>query len=392
MKSDELEKEIVAYLEEIPDPRSKRGIRYRYADLLLMALYSVLAGYSEGTEIEYYVELHFEYFQKLLGLKSVPSHDTFSRLLQMTDIEELGKNIGKWIAENFPDICEKIDGNRILHIDGKAVRAASEKSAGERPIYNLNAMYEGEGISLYLKRVGEKENEISTLPAYLNLFDLKNTIVTIDAIGCNQTVINAILEKKGHYMIPVKENQPRLRKCIMNKVEVMEKDGTLKKQEYAERTIKMHGRIETMKMYILKNTDFIYEELGLDSFFGSIARVGIIDKKTVRKENGEEKETYQRSVVITDLQKISVENMLNIKLSHWNVEAQHWILDVQMDEDKKTARRGNAVSNGAILRRFCLLMRKYTPEYESKPLKRFLMANANDIQRIENLLFLKTQK
>ena len=57
-----------------------------------------------------------------------------------------------------------------------------------------------------------------------------------------------------------------------------------------------------------------------------------------------------------------------------------------------TARKGNAVQIGAILRRFCLLMRKYDPAFESKPLKRFLMANEHDIKRIEEILFVKSQE
>ena len=84
--------------------------------------------------------------------------------------------------------------------------------------------------------------------------------------------------------------------------------------------------------------------------------------------------------------------MLKIKLSYWNVEVQHWLLDVQFNEDKMTAKKGNAVQNGAILKRFCLLMRKYDPAFESKPLKRFLMANEHDIKRIEDILFVKFRR
>ena len=46
-----------------------------------------------------------------------------------------------------------------------------------------------------VKRVGDKENEISCLPDYTGVFELSNTVITMDAMGCNQTVIKAI--KKG---------------------------------------------------------------------------------------------------------------------------------------------------------------------------------------------------
>lgn len=55
--SDEENRELRYFLEQVPDPRCVRGVRYRFADLLLMSIYAVLAGHSEATEIAYYVEL-----------------------------------------------------------------------------------------------------------------------------------------------------------------------------------------------------------------------------------------------------------------------------------------------------------------------------------------------
>jgi len=392
MISDDINSGIIAYLERIPDPRSKRGIRYRFRDLLLIAVYSVLAGHSDAMEMEYYAELNFEYFHDLIGIDNVPSHDTFSRIMQMTDVLELGKNISQWIHESFPDIVERINGFKVLHVDGKAVCAAGTKTGNRSTVYNMNAMYEGEGISLYVKQIGEKENEISALPDYLDLFNLEETIVTIDAIGCNSTVINKIRKKKGHYLVPVKDNQPKLKSVIEKEVKRLEEQGEFEKLNSAERKLKEHGRIEVMKMHIIEDTAFVYDSLGMKSFYGSVARIGVIDKKTVKRENGTETESVQRSYVITDVESISVENMLKIKLSHWNVEAQHWILDVVLNEDRKTARKGNAVPSASILRRFCVLMRRYTPEFENRPLGRFLMANDHDIKRIEKILFTESQK
>jgi len=148
---DKINAGIIAYLNEIEDPRKKRGVRYPLKDLLLMAVYAILAGHSEATEIEFYVELNFQYFKDLIQLKDVPSHDTFSRVLQLVDMDELGNHIGQWISDNFPEVCTKVNGNKVLHVDGKAVRAASKKSEGQQPIYHLNSMYEGEGISLNIQ-------------------------------------------------------------------------------------------------------------------------------------------------------------------------------------------------------------------------------------------------
>ena len=57
MRYDDAE-EMLMMLERIPDPRHSRGVRYKFAHLLLISIYAVLAGHSEATEIAYYAELN----------------------------------------------------------------------------------------------------------------------------------------------------------------------------------------------------------------------------------------------------------------------------------------------------------------------------------------------
>lgn len=321
MKFDE--KELLFILKQVEDPRHKRGVRYTFADLLLMCIYAVLAGYSEASEIAFYAELNQGYFKALLEIERTPSHDTFSRLLRMVNFESLSVSLWQWLSEMYPDICQKYNEKKVLHIDGKAVRAASEKGNGEGPRYLLNAMYEGESIGLKLKEVGEKENEISCLPDYLELFNLKDTIVTIDAIGCNQTVLNKITGSEGDYVVPVKENQKKLYKAIEEKIEDLKTSREYEKLDSTEQVTKEHGRIEKVKATLIKDTSFIFEKLKMKSFYGTIAGIGVIEKEILRKQNGEESESRTKQIVITSLEAISIENLFKIKRAHWNIEMQH---------------------------------------------------------------------
>ena len=366
-------RELMELLEEVPDPRSARGVRYPFSYLLLMCIYAVLAGHSAAMEIAYYVELNFDYFRDLLNIEKIPSHDTFSRVLRYTDFEALSSTLGEWLRENFPETYEKYQNKKALHIDGKAVRGASERSKGEKPIYHLNAMYEGGTVGVEIKRVGEKENEISCLPEYLKCFNLQDTVVTMDAMGCNQTVIKEIHAGGGNYVLPVKEK--------------LEKEKKWNRLDRTELLQKKHGRIEKVVFRMLSDTSFVYEKLGLKSFYGTIARIGVMDKTIETKKDGEEVKTKSRSIYITDMENITAEEMQKIRAAHWNIEMQHWLLDIQLKEDQQTARKDEAVTNGSILRRFCMAMKKKDAELSEKPLKRFLMANEHDPNRIEKLLF-----
>ncbi|MFG6366484.1 ISAs1 family transposase [Schaedlerella sp.] len=383
-------RELMEILEDVPDPRCTRGVRYRFSHLLLMCVYAVLAGHSAAMEIAYYVELNFDYFRELLKIEKVPSHDTFSRVLRYTDFKALSSSLGEWLRENFTEVYEKYQDKKALHIDGKAARGGSEKSKGEKPVYHLNAMYEGGSIGVEIKRVGEKENEISGLPDYLKQFDLKDTVVTMDAMGCNQTVIKAIRKEGGNYVLPVKENQKRLLGTVNEEIEKMIEKGMWDKLERTEVLQKGHGRIERIVFRMLTDTSFVYEKLGLKSFYGTIARIGVMDKTVEMMKEGEEVKTKSRSIFITDVENITVEVMQKIRAAHWNIEMQHWLLDIQLREDQQTARRDDAVTNGSILRRFCMAIKKQDAELSEKPMKRFLMANEHDPNRIEKLLFKNT--
>ena len=151
----------------------------------------------------------------------------------------------------------------------------------------------------------------------------------------------------------------------------------------AEGVHKEHGRIEKVEMRMLPDTSFIYERLGTESFYGTVARVGIMDKTTEMQKEGEWTKTRSCSIIITDVEDMTVETMYKIKTVHWNIEMQ----DIQLGEDRKTARRNDAVTNGSILRRFCMMMKKKDAELSEKPMKRFLMSNEHDVRRIERLLF-----
>ena len=258
---------------------------------------------------------------------------------------------------------------------------------GEKPIYHLNAMYEGESVGVEIKRVGEKENEISCLPDYLKRFELSDTIVTMDAMGCNRTVIEAIHEGGGNYVLPVKENQKKLFAAVNEEIEKLKKEKRWDKLDCTEVLQKEHGRIDKAAFRMLSDTGFVYEKLGLGSFYGTIARIGIMDKMTEAVKDGKEVKTKSQGIFITDIEDITVEIMQKIRAAHWNIEMQHWILDIQLKEDRQRARKNDAVTNGSILRRFCMMLKKQDPELSAKPMKRFLMANEHDPKRIEKLLF-----
>lgn len=62
--------------------------------------------------------------------------------------------------------------------------------------------------------VADGSNEIAAIPELLRTLDLAGALVTIDAAGCQVENARIIRERKGHYLLAVKDNQPTLMAAV----------------------------------------------------------------------------------------------------------------------------------------------------------------------------------
>jgi predicted transposase YbfD/YdcC len=95
-------------------------------------------------------------------------------------------------------------------IDGKKLRGATPKASPESGIYLLSAWVAENGLCVAQSRVEEKSNEITAIPQILDSLELTDTLVSIDAMGCQKAIANQIVQKEGHYLLALKENQGAL--------------------------------------------------------------------------------------------------------------------------------------------------------------------------------------
>ncbi len=56
-------------------------------------------------------------------------------------------------------------------------------------------------------KVDKKSNEITAIPALLKVLELNVSIVTIDALGCQRSIMKSIIEQEGDYVITLKKNK-----------------------------------------------------------------------------------------------------------------------------------------------------------------------------------------
>ena len=162
----------------------------------------MLCGYTDFANMTDFLELNEEYFTKHLNLTNgIPSHDTFSRVFGILNPNTFMDMFIAWIQ----DIVKE----KGLHIaiDGKAIKNAKDKINNGNTPYLLSDFLCDIGLSIGQIKVNKKSNKITAIPDLLDLIDIKNKIITIDAIGTQEDVANKIINKKENYILKVKDNQ-----------------------------------------------------------------------------------------------------------------------------------------------------------------------------------------
>ena len=361
--------------EVLEDPRDIRGKKYKLIDIIIMTIYGLLCGLKDFVNIADFMKLKEDYFTKLLNLENgTPSHDCLSDVFAAIDSKKFMKVFIEWTK----DIIKNKTGKNIS-IDGKAIKSATDKINNGNIPYIVSAFIGEIGLSIGQVKVDDKSNEITAIPDLLDLLDIEGATITIDAIGTQEEIVNKIVDKKAHYVLPVKDNQKELRKQIKSQFESY--NNLYGNSEiYHEKTIeKDHGRIEEREYFLCYDVSKIKDKEKWKTV-KSIAYTRV-------------SRTYNDETVITDNYyiidyKISIEKLVEAIRDHWNIECGlHWKLDVILDEDHSRNRENNSINNLSIMRKIIFNLANLDNSFGKVPLQRKLTRYMLDFTNIEKLIF-----
>ena len=361
--------------EVLEDPRDERGKKYKLIDILIMTIYGLLCGLKDFTNIADFMKLKEDYFTKLLNLENgTPSHDCLSDLYASIDPKQFMKIFIEWIK----DILEKKTGKKIS-IDGKAIKSATDKINNGNIPYIVSAFIGEIGLSIGEVKVDDKSNEITAIPELLDLLDIEGATITIDAIGTQEDIVNKIVNKGGHYVLPVKDNQRILKKEIKSQFDSY--NNLLGNPEVFHKSTvdKDHGRIEEREYYLTYNTSKITDK----EKWNTVNAVAYM--RVTRTERDET--TITDNYYIID-NKIEIDKLIDAIRDHWNIECGlHWRLDVILDEDHSTNKVGNSIENLSIIRKIIFNLASLDNRFGKVPLQRKLTRYMLDFENIEKLIF-----
>lgn len=329
---------------QVKDFRRSHRQRYDLESILLMGIISVICGADNWNEMESYAKAKEEFLRTFLDLPNgIPSHDTFNRVFSNIDSDEFETCFVEWVST-----LAELQPREVVSIDGKTIRGA--KANGKKsPVHMVSAWAEENNLVLGQVKVSEKSNEITAIPKLLEVLSLKDTIVTIDAMGCQKNIAEKIVKKGADYILAIKSNHEQLYQDIKDEFRFNENMET-------HRSLGAdHGRIETRTCALITDFRFIDEKSrGKWEKFSSIVRI-----ESIREfKNSERTRETSTRYYISSL-KAGPEEFQKAIRSHWSIENKlHWTLDVAFGEDASRKRKGNSTQNFSLLNKIALNLLK----------------------------------
>lgn len=204
---------LLEALADLPDPRSRHGLRHPLHALLALTVLAMLRGCKGPTAIAQFGRDHGAGLAHALGFRrgKTPAPSCFSDLFSRLDATAFEATLSRWVAARLPPADEA--DPQPVSLDGKTLRGSRD---GAAPGQHLVAAYAHEHQAVLAQiRVDAKTNEHKAALELLGVVPIQGAVVTGDAMFTHRDVCAKIIERGGDYVLPVKDNQPTLRADIL---------------------------------------------------------------------------------------------------------------------------------------------------------------------------------
>src|SRR3954468_22275180 len=202
-----------SYFESLSDPRHTRNRKHLLVDIVVIAVCGVLCGGDGPTAIHRWAKHRAPWLARHLALPNgIPSRDCIRRLLMALKPEAFQRCFLAWISDAIRTDAD--DPARLVAIDGKTCRRSHDRAKDLGALHIVSAWATEEGIALGQVATDAKSNEITAIPQLLEQIELADTLITIDAMGCQREIVKQVVAGGGDCVIAVKDNQPKLLAAI----------------------------------------------------------------------------------------------------------------------------------------------------------------------------------
>lgn len=361
---------VYAGLCRLTDTRKARGKVYQLETVLMLIVMAKLCGYDRPMEIAEWGQHHGEELVGLLQLSRarLPHHNTYRRILaERVYRDEIERLVGEYNAGG--------EQGEVYALDGKAVRGTRRKDEMESE-YLLSVYDVEQGKVLVQVDVGRKENEIVRAPRALSQVEIARKVITADAMHTQRGLAAQIVEAQADYVLPVKENQPRLYRNIQSLFAPDYPRPGFGKIETdfltAQRVNKGHGRLEI-------RTITTSEMLNTYAGWPGLLQVYRLERQFQWWRRGQCYRTSREvefGISSLSRQQASPSRLLHIRRAHWGIETGlHYRRDVTLKEDATRMTVGNAGKVMAAINNLVLALIRQAKFHNAAQARRYFAAH-----------------
>jgi predicted transposase YbfD/YdcC len=356
---------IALHFESLSDPRHPRNVKHRLSDIIVIAVAAIVCGCDGPTAIHRWAGYRVDWLKEHLPLHNgIPSRDCIRRLLLMLKPEAFQQCFRNWITAAFAPptsettTSETSSEKRLVAIDGKSCRGSHDAANNLGVLHIVSAWASEEGIALGQVATEEKSNEITAIPELLSQLNLHDTLVTIDAMGCQIGIVEQIVSEGGDFVLAAKDNQPKLKAAIETHFgELIQRDFEDVRYRAHETTEEAHGRIDERAYYLTK----VPRDVAAFDMWPQVKAIGYALRLTRHADGHESCEV--RYYILSRY--LSGKRFAEAVRGHWGIESMHWTLDVTFREDDSRTRERTLANNLSWLRRFAVSLLKRHPADDS---------------------------
>ena len=364
----------------IEDPRSGGNTRHHFGEVLFMIATAMLCGMNTTAEVEHFVHLQREWFNRWITLPNgIPRQQTFGNILAMIEPKEFSKCLNLHIGKLFPQLEQQ-----LIAIDGKSLRGSHGlKSSSEHAV---SAWAAESGVTLALEYTSAKSNEITAIPKVLKAIDLSGQLITCDAMGTQRDIAEQIQEQGADYLMALKGNQGSLHKEVIDQFEFASRQLNMRLSDhwdYHKSVEKANGRITKRSVAVTSYLDWM--DQNICRRWKSLRSLIMVESQTT-SINTDKVRTRRRFYISSKV--ACAQEFEKWVRSHWSIENQcHWVLDTCFREDHNQTKAGNLAKNLGFLRRVALNLLKVDTTHKESINKKRTRAML-DCQYREHLLSL----
>ena len=360
---------LISLLREVHDPRVPGRVKHLLQDVLFTALAAMLSGCESFCAMALFAQTQMDWLRGFVPLANgVPSHDVFRNVFMLVKPQALLDILQHWAGGAA--------GTQVC-IDGKVSRGTKAPGKGAAQLHLLRAWVSESGISLGQQACADKSNEQTALPLLLAQLELKDAVVTIDAMAGHPEVAQALHGAQAHYILALKKNEPTTFATVADHFrhlsgqdERLPAFWTPAETLHPEEDVPIHwpahlsihrteemnwGRYESREVVVCAVDDDWFPKGFL--WYGLRSAVCVI-RRTMRPGHQKETPVHEVHYYLSSLEPDAEKLGAGIR-AHWGIENQcHHVLDVTFGEDHSPVRDVPAAHNLSLLREFAIKLLK----------------------------------